>query len=154
MWEGDTASPLVHPLPLHSLLCHSPSLLTLPPYSLSLLAHSLLAPSPILLPLQSCSLSTFAPSPSYSPSPLLIRSFPTTASLLLSPLFLQSSCATNKGAIFSVVSWSKLLPFTVLVSCNIPECYRKVFPLQLYFCFVFLFSLLYSNSIRIVGCIW
>ena len=48
----------------------------------------------------------------------------------------KSSCAINEGAIFLAVSWSKLLPISVLASCIV------FFFAQLYFCFVVFWLLL------------
>ena len=45
------------------------------------------------------------------------------------------SCAISARAIFSAVFCLKSLLITVLASCNIPECNRKVFFSRLYYCF-------------------
>ena len=58
----------------------------------------------------------------------------------------------STGAILSAVSRSKSLLITFLSSCNIPECYRKVFFASLYFFVVFWF-LQCSNSMGFVDCI-
>ena len=50
----------------------------------------------------------------------------------------NSSRGIDGGANFSAISWSKSLPITVLGSCNIPECYSKVFFAQIYFLFLLL----------------
>ena len=43
------------------------------------------------------------------------------------------SCAIYARAIFSAVTWLKSLPITILASCNIPECNRKVFFSRLFY---------------------
>ena len=68
-------------------------------------------------------------------------------------LYLQlanSSRAIDWGAIFSAVSWAKLLLITVLGSCNILECDSKVFFFPTLLCFVVFCC---SNSMGIVDCI-
>ena len=61
-------------------------------------------------------------------------------------IFFRNKC----GSYFSAASWSKSYLMTVLATCNIPKCYRKVF-FSPNFTFVLLSC---SNSMGIVDCIW